>query len=102
MDPLARLRSIPPAPAPNDNPESIKGNVSLEEKRLQANILAYHVAHNPGSKIFANEALRGLQLVEVNVRKQSPQDASGRVELCAETICEITVEESRSPLTLNV
>lgn len=94
MDSLARLRAFPPAPAPNDRPEDIAGNVSLDEKRLNANILAYHVAHSLGSNVFANKAIHGLKLVEINVRDR-PQITSARKVMEAETVCEITVEESK-------
>lgn len=95
MDSLTRLRTFPPAPAPNDHPEEITGNVSLDEKRLNANILAYHVAHSPESKVFANSAIQGLKLAEINVRERSQVEAGGKV-MEAETICEITVEEGEN------
>lgn len=92
MDPLARLRAFPPAPAPNDRPEEILGNVSLVEKKLHANILAYHVAHAHNSKVFANDAIQGLKLAEVNVREHPQNPGTGKM-LEAETVCEIKVED---------
>ncbi|KAI0784895.1 hypothetical protein C8Q75DRAFT_723594 [Abortiporus biennis] len=81
-DPLARLRAFPKAPPPNDNPSAIRGNVSLESKQLCANILAYHVAHYPGSTVFANEALRELKAVEVNVMKTAEGESKKETLKC--------------------
>lgn len=98
MDRLARLRSFPKAPSPNDNVSAIRGNLTLEQKQLNANILAYHVA--AGSKVFGSEALSGLRMVEGNVRKRRDglgSQADGPDQYEGEMICEIEVKEGEFP-----
>ena len=94
MDPLARIRSFPKAPSPNHDVNAIRGNLTLEQKQLNANALAYHVA--AGTKVFASDSLRGLKLLEVNVRPRAQGCNGGsRIEdtLEGEMICEIAITE---------
>ncbi|OBZ70472.1 hypothetical protein A0H81_09565 [Grifola frondosa] len=75
----------------------------MEEKRLSANILAYHVAHHPGSRVFGHKETKGLKLAEMWVRtvgmgsvgvELSEAERGGRRQaLEGQTICEITVDE---------
>ena len=94
-DALARLRTFPKAPSPNDDASAIRGNLNLDQKQLGANILAYHVAAQ--TKVFASDALKDLKLVEINVRPKSASGDSSRTEgsedLEGEAICEIKVSE---------
>ncbi|KAI0071830.1 hypothetical protein K474DRAFT_1701368 [Panus rudis PR-1116 ss-1] len=91
MDPLAKIRSFPPAPPPNDDATAIRGNMSTEDKQLVANILAYHVRHYPGSTAFAHDVMKDMKVVEVNVRDVSRGDAAPHKE--AECVFEITVAD---------
>ncbi|PSR78326.1 hypothetical protein PHLCEN_2v7448 [Hermanssonia centrifuga] len=95
MDPLARIRTFPKAPAPNDDISAIRGNVPSEHKQLNANCLAYHIG-GAGSKVFANGLLNDMKLVEVNVRQKRPGvggEAQGTERWECETVCEIEVKE---------
>ncbi|KAJ3532371.1 hypothetical protein NM688_g7433 [Phlebia brevispora] len=97
MDPLARLRSFPKAPSPNDDPASIRGNLNLELKQLNANILAYHVG--AGGRAFAGDVINGLKIVEINVRKKryAPQeDSQGPDDMEAEIIYMLNVHGGMS------
>jgi len=69
MDFLVRARKLPPAPAPNDDPSKIKGNLSLEKKQLAVNMLSYNIGNLPGMNLFGNSVLKNMVLVEVYVRK---------------------------------
>ena len=97
MDPLARLRTFPKAPSPNDDASAIRGNPTLDQKQLNANILAYHVA--AGTKVFGNSVLNDLKMVEVNVKPVDKRAGGGvsqaqaEDELEGEMICEIHVSE---------
>ena len=99
MDPLARLRTFPKAPSPNDDASAIRGNPALDQKQLNANILAYHVA--AGTKVFGNGVLKDLKMVEVNVRPSNKRAGGGESqtragdELEGEMICEIPVSEGQ-------
>lgn len=104
---VAQWRKLPAAPAPNDDPAAIKGNVSLEMKELGARILAWHVADYPGSRVFGHDALAKLKFAEVTIRKvgmgEAPEpvredlsaEALRGLPLEAQTVCEITVDEGR-------
>ena len=95
MDPLARVRSFPKAPSPNHDASAIRGNLTLEQKQLNANILAYHV--QAGTSVFQSEVLKDLKLVEVNLRKKREGlggDAKDTDALEGEMVCEIEVKES--------
>lgn len=95
-DPLAIIRALPRAPAPNDDPTTIRGNVSLEHKELCQRILYFHVANYPGSTVFSNQLMNDLKIVEVNSRrmKVGEDDASGGI-LQGETIFEIEVTKGQ-------
>ncbi|OJT14235.1 hypothetical protein TRAPUB_9219, partial [Trametes pubescens] len=117
-DSLQRLRALPRAPAPNDDAATVKSNLPHQDVELLQNILAYHVAHRPGSSVFGNSHANRLRLTEAYVRprqevRDAPQRDSSRQppgtqkarpradELEAVTVCEIVVEEGRglfSPL----
>jgi len=91
--PLTRLLKFPKAPAPNNDPASIKGNLSFDQKQLLVNILAYHVAHYPGSNVFAHDSAGKLKLVEANIRETDVPTDGGTGTSVAETIHEVIVEE---------
>lgn len=112
-DSLQRLRALPRAPAPNDDAATVKSNLPHQDVELLQNILAYHVAHRPGSSVFGNSHANRLRLTEADVRprqevRDAPQPDSSRQtpgtqkarpkgdELEAVTVCEIVVEEGRS------
>ncbi|EIW59642.1 uncharacterized protein TRAVEDRAFT_46944 [Trametes versicolor FP-101664 SS1] len=111
-DSLQRLRTLPRAPAPNDDAATVKSNLPHQDVELLQNILAYHVAHHPGSSVFGNSHANRLRLTEAYVRpRQEVRDAPQRDsdssrqapgtqkarpkgdELEAVTVCEIVVEE---------
>jgi len=106
MDFLSTVRRLPPALPPNDNPASIKGNLALERKQLNVNILAWHIANFPGSRVFGHAELKDLRLVETHVWKANmgenlvelleetifPVDARQH-SLKGQTVCEVTVTE---------
>ncbi|KAJ8469520.1 hypothetical protein ONZ51_g8933 [Trametes cubensis] len=75
-DKLRHLRSFPRAPAPNDNIAAVKSNLPDDLVELQQNILAYHVAHHPGSSVFGHDQAKGLKLVELYVRSRSSEEDS--------------------------
>ncbi|KAI0920803.1 hypothetical protein AcW1_005024 [Taiwanofungus camphoratus] len=105
MNFLTKARQLPRAPAPNHDPAAIKGNISVENKQLAANIFAWHIANYPGSKVFGHSETKGLRLAEVSVRKVGMGAPGELVEedesvenlknvlLEGQTICEITVDE---------
>ncbi|RPD56203.1 hypothetical protein L226DRAFT_509720 [Lentinus tigrinus ALCF2SS1-7] len=97
---IDRLRAFPPAPAPNDDPRTVKSNLAQQDVRLCQNVLAYHIAHHPDSRVFGHEQVGGLKLVEITVtprgalrqteketRAPRPDDFEGV------TVCELTVQE---------
>ena len=96
MDPLARLRSFPKAPSPNDDPSAIRGNLSLEQKQLNVNILAQHVGEE--KNVFEAEAIQGLKTVELNVRRRR-EGLGGKSPSVdgyeGEIICEINVTKGK-------
>ncbi|KAH9891959.1 hypothetical protein C8Q73DRAFT_96940 [Cubamyces lactineus] len=73
-DRLRRLRAFPRAPAPNDDIAAVRSNLPSDIVELQQNILAYHVAHHPGSSVFGHGQAKGLKLVEVHVRSRSSEE----------------------------
>ena len=91
--PLDRLRKFPKAPAPNHDPASIKGNLTLDQKQLLANILAFHIANHPESRVFAHDTAGKLKLVEANIKKSDVPTDGGAETAVAETVHEVTVEE---------
>ncbi|CCM05530.1 uncharacterized protein FIBRA_07756 [Fibroporia radiculosa] len=111
---LSRVQTLPDAPPPNDNPASIKGNVPLEHRRHLANLMAYHIANHPGSRVFAHSELGGLKQTELYVRwidasgkaellpEDLPQDRLRKLPLQGQTVCEITVTEETREDMLNV
>lgn len=90
--PLDRLRKFPKAPPPNDDPARVRGNLTPDQKQLALNILAYHVAHYPGSKVFAHDTAGKLKLVEAYIRN-SEDTTDGANTVTAETVHEVTVDE---------
>ncbi|KAI0687233.1 hypothetical protein C8Q76DRAFT_299151 [Earliella scabrosa] len=98
---LERLRSFPRAPAPNDNAKAVKSDLPEEHVVHCQNILAYHIAHHPGSKVFGNGQAMGLKLVEMAIRDRRQEPAPGenrpqkapKADLEGMTICELAVEE---------
>ncbi|EMD40337.1 hypothetical protein CERSUDRAFT_79996 [Gelatoporia subvermispora B] len=100
-------RQLPSAPAPNDRPDDIKGNLSLEQRQHAVNILAFHVAHHPDSRVFGHDVAKGLELVEawvkpvmmgaqsdsVDVSANQQHEQESGTALRGRTICEILVEE---------
>ncbi|PCH40751.1 hypothetical protein WOLCODRAFT_162511 [Wolfiporia cocos MD-104 SS10] len=106
MDFLAKARKLSPAPAPNDDPTKIKGNISLDKKQLAANIFAWHIANYPGSNVFGHSELKNLRLSEVYVRRvgmgkqtelvgeDEPAEALRSIALEGQTVCEVTVEKN--------
>lgn len=95
--PLDRLLKFPKAPAPNDDPANVKGSLSLDQKQLLVNILAYHIAHHSGSKVFAHDTAGTLKLVEANIKKSGvPTDGHAETAV-AETVHEVTVSEGMWP-----
>ncbi|KAH9833819.1 uncharacterized protein C8Q71DRAFT_860091 [Rhodofomes roseus] len=105
MDFLSKVRRLPAAPHPNDDPASIKGNLPLEKRQLSANIFAWHIGNFPGSRVFGHTEVEDLRLAEADVRNTSmgenlelledtisPEDAR-QLSLQGRTVCEITVTE---------
>lgn len=99
-DPLARLRALPNAPAPNDDIRRIRGNCGSESKQMVVNALA-HIAVG-GPKGWGNEHTRRLKLVEANLRRRPYADANGtRSEgMEAECVWEIDVREGTAAMLL--
>ena len=104
---LERLRSFPRAPAPNDNAKAVKSDLPEEHVVLCQNILAYHIAHHPGSKVFGNGQAMGLKLVEMAIRDRRQEPAPGenrpqkapKADLEGMTVCELAVEEGECSRT---
>lgn len=105
MDIIARARKLPSAPPPNDDPAQIKGNMTLEMKRLGASIFAWHIANYPGSHVFGHDALANLKFAEVCIRRvgmggqhvlvredEDPEELR-KISLESQTVCELTVDE---------
>ena len=105
MDFVSKARQLPPAPSPNDNIASIKGNASTEQKQLSANVLAWHIANTPGSRVFGHNEFKDMKLTEVYIWKMSAgeivgllensmsQEAARGLSLRGQTVCELTVTE---------
>ncbi|KAH9916761.1 uncharacterized protein BXZ73DRAFT_105739 [Epithele typhae] len=102
VDPLARLRAFPRAPAPNDDPTSVKTNFPQDDVVLNQNILAYHIGHHPDSKVFGHAQAGHLKLIELHARDRrdastpanvSALDGISSANLEAVTVCELTVTE---------
>lgn len=94
--PSNRFLGLPKAPAPNNDPASIRGNLSLDQKQLMVNVLAYHVAHHSGSKVFAHDTAGKLKMVGANIRKTDVPTGGGAETLVAETIHEVAVDDGTS------
>ncbi|KAI0718279.1 hypothetical protein C8T65DRAFT_737498 [Cerioporus squamosus] len=97
---IDRLRAFPGAPAPNDDPSSVESNLAADEVRLCQNVLAYHIAHHPDSRVFGHEQASGLKLTEVTVRPRGAASGKGKEgraprpdDFEAVTVCELTVQE---------
>ncbi|KAI0754956.1 hypothetical protein C8Q80DRAFT_1266487 [Daedaleopsis nitida] len=107
---IDRLRAFPRAPAPNDDATAVKSNLSEDDVKLSQNILAYHVAHSPGSKVFGSGPASGLKLDEVWVHRRNHSQSGGPTvggtsddgttsgqrradELEGVIVCELTVTE---------
>ena len=56
-------RKLPAAPAPNDHPEDIKGNLTLQQKQHAVNILAFHVNSATATGAFYCYTAHLLKLV---------------------------------------
>ncbi|KAH9942590.1 hypothetical protein B0H21DRAFT_779999 [Amylocystis lapponica] len=86
---------FPTASPPNEDASGIIGNVSLDDKQLCANIMAYHVANYPGSTVFGHNEAKGLKLVELWVKKvgMGAESGSNPARIGAQTVIEISVEE---------
>ncbi|KZT05782.1 uncharacterized protein LAESUDRAFT_655038 [Laetiporus sulphureus 93-53] len=80
---LARVRKLPRAPAPNDRPEDIKGNLSLEMRQLAVNFMRFAIADFPGSDVFGHVFLRDMRLTEIYLRRAA---MGGQAELVAEDV----------------
>ena len=105
MDFVSKAQLLPPAPFPNDDPASVKGNASTEQKRLSANVLAWHIANFPGSRVFGNREFKDMKLTEVYIWKMNAGETVGLLEdvtsreaargmsLRGQTVCELTVSE---------
>lgn len=105
MDLVSRIKQLPPAPPPNNVPADIKGNMSLENKRLGSKVFAYHIAHYPDSRVFGHEALANMKFAETYIRRVGMGEQNELVgedetpevlrtlPLEGQTVCEITAEE---------
>ena len=105
MDFVSKMQLLAPAPFPNDDPASIKGSASTEQKRLSANVFAWHIANIPGSRVFGHHEFKDMKLTEINIWKMSAGEAVGlleetvspeaarRMSLRGQTVCELTVTE---------
>ena len=91
---LQRFRSLPRAPPPNNDASIVRTNLIQEDVCLLQNILAYHVASHPGSRVFGNEQSTGLKLVEVSVgnRHGGLSETENLDDLEATTVCELVVD----------
>ncbi|TFK86283.1 hypothetical protein K466DRAFT_646481 [Polyporus arcularius HHB13444] len=90
------LRAFPAAPAPNDDPSKVKSNIAEDNVRLCQNVLAYHIAHHPDSRVFGHEQASGLTMTEVTVnpRGAGKEGKNPRPDdFEAVTVCELTVQE---------
>lgn len=105
MDFVSKVRLLAPAPFPNDDPASIKGSASTEQKRLSANVFAWHIADFPGSRVFGHHEFKDMKLTEINIWKMNAGEVTGlleeavspeaarRMSLRGQTVCELTVTE---------
>lgn len=104
-----RFRTLPSAPAPNDDVSKIQSNLSLGDKQLLVNILAYHCAND----VFGHKEASGLKLIELWVREvgieglgapvrfeessgQYAREGKAGHRLEGYTVCEITVQRGKS------
>ncbi|KZT66452.1 hypothetical protein DAEQUDRAFT_730295 [Daedalea quercina L-15889] len=106
MDYLNRVRQLPAAPRSHGNAASIKSNLSLEQKQLTLNLMAYGTGRYARKKVFGrDQVMKKLELVEVHVRKFSlggqrelvsttqPAEELRKLMLEIENVCEVTVDE---------
>lgn len=105
MDFVSKAQLLPPAPFPNNDPASIQGNVSTEQKRLSGNVFAWHIANFPGSRVFGHDVFKDLRLTAIYVRKMNTGDITEPLEdivsqeavhgqsLRGQTICELKITE---------
>lgn len=101
---IERFKAFPAAPAPNDDPRTVKSNLTEEQVRLLQNVFAHHIAHHPDSRVFGHEQVRGLKLVEITVTaknapgqkgKETQTRASRPDDFEGVTVCELTVQEGK-------
>ncbi|KAH8096588.1 hypothetical protein BXZ70DRAFT_324249 [Cristinia sonorae] len=89
---LDDLYSLPRAPPPNDDPSTIRGNVSAKHKEILANILGWKT--RPGKKAFGNGAAFKIKLVEADVIENVMGEGSeGTTAREARIAAEVTVED---------
>ena len=88
-DGLSFFRSLPRAA--HDDVENIKGNLTLEQKKLCANILEYFVV---AGNAYGSEIGKRIQLVEINVSKEDGRGVQGR------TVCEVEVAQGETRIEL--
>ncbi|EPT00814.1 hypothetical protein FOMPIDRAFT_1121627 [Fomitopsis schrenkii] len=100
MDFISKSQLLSPAPFPNDDPASIKGNVSTEQKRLSGNVFAWHIANFPGSRVFGHSVFKDLKLTAIYIWTMNAgeiaelfEDTMSREAIRGQTICELTVTE---------
>ena len=107
---LSRLRSLPRAPAPNADPTSVKTNLPEADVILNQNILAFHIAHHPGSAVFGNTQSGHLKLAEVYVRRRGSAEpyppaetlqTAKPADLEGVTVCELTVTKGAQPVPVH-
>jgi hypothetical protein len=84
-DGLSFFHSLPRAV--HDDVENIKGNLTLEQKQLCANILEYFVV---AGNAYGSEVGKRIQLVEINVTKEDGRGVQGR------TVCEVEVAKGET------
>ncbi|KAH8096590.1 hypothetical protein BXZ70DRAFT_945245 [Cristinia sonorae] len=90
-EPMDYLYSLPPSPAPNDNPGAIQGSAPVGYKAVVANVWAWQ--SKPGNYNFGNGVARRARIVETNLRNKTMGSDLVSGELEAEVIAEITVGE---------
>ena len=85
------MRALPSAPPPNDDPSSIRGNLSLEHKELLAKAWGWK-AH-PGKAIFGDGAAHSMKVVELDLFMNPMGEGSDAVAPEARCIAEVVVQD---------